>query len=356
MGGELFAAGCAGCHGPEGSGAADSTIGFEKPSTYPDFTACDQTSPEVEADWWAVIHDGGKARGFSRIMPAFGELLTPDQITSLVKYIRGLCRQRAWPIGELNLPRPMLTEKAFPESEWVLASTVTPVEPGNNLSEDDRPDTPTKLHDSVTTLFYERRFGARDQIEIAIPLAVAHDPIGGSHTGIGDIGFGLKHVLFSTGSTIVSAQGEVTAPTGSRFLYLGTGTTVLEAFGAVGQSLGGGAFVQGQFGGEFPTDTTVAPKAVYGRLAAGKTLRQDGGIGRMWVPMLEVAADRDLESGASTSVDVAPELQVTLNRRQHVRGAVGLQVPVTNRDGRFTQLNFYVLWDWFDGGLFSGWK
>jgi hypothetical protein len=40
-GAELFAAGCAGCHGPRGSGASDSAIGFEKPSTYPDFTACE---------------------------------------------------------------------------------------------------------------------------------------------------------------------------------------------------------------------------------------------------------------------------------------------------------------------------
>ena len=49
-GAELFAAGCAGCHGPRGSGASDSTIGFEKPDTYPDFTSCAQTSPEVQTD------------------------------------------------------------------------------------------------------------------------------------------------------------------------------------------------------------------------------------------------------------------------------------------------------------------
>src|SRR6476620_10472097 len=123
-GAELFAAGCAGCHGPRGSGASDSTIGFEKPGTYPDFTSCAQTSPEVQADWWAVIHDGGKARGFSRIMPAFGDLLTGDQITSLVRYIRGLCQDRAWAVGELNLPRPLVTEKAFPENETILTSNI----------------------------------------------------------------------------------------------------------------------------------------------------------------------------------------------------------------------------------------
>jgi hypothetical protein len=100
----------------------------------------------------------------------------------------------------------------------------------------------------------------------------------------------------------------------------------------------------------------VAPKAVYGRMAVGKMLRQDAGLGRMWVPMVELVADHDIESGAPVNVDLVPEMQVTLNRRQHVRAAVGLQIPANNRDGRSNQLNFYVLWDWFDGGLFNGWK
>lgn len=339
-GAQLFAAGCAGCHGPQGSGAPDSTVGFEKPSTYPDFSACDQTSPEVEADWYAVIHDGGTGRGFSHIMPAFGDLLAPEQITALVRYIRGLCQDRAWAPGELNLPRPMLTEKAFPESEWVLGSSVST----------------GSVHDSLTTLFYERRYGARDQIEIAIPFAVSHDQSGPASHGIGDLGFGLKHVLFSNNATIFSVQGEVTAPTGNADRGLGGGVTVFEAFGAFGAKLGGGAFVQGQAGGEFPTDTTVAPKAVYGRMAVGKMLRQDAGLGRMWVPMFELVADHDIESGSPVNVDVVPEMQVTLNRRQHVRAAVGLQIPANNRDGRSKQVTFYVLWDFADGGLFDGWK
>jgi len=340
IGAELFAAGCAGCHGPEGAGAPDSTVGFEKPSTYPDFTGCNQTSPEVEANWRAVIHDGGPARGFSPIMPAFRELLTADQITSLVKYIRGLCTDRAWASGELNLPRPLVTEKAFPESEWVMASAVSTGSP----------------HDSTTTLTYERRISARNQIEIAIPFAVAHEPSGGSRTGIGDVGFGLKHVMFSNVSTIVSAQGEVVTPTGNADAGLGAGVTVFEGFAALGQRIGSGSFVQAQVGGEFPTDTEKAPKAVFGRMAVGHMLRQDGGLGRMWVPMLELVADRDLEDRAKTNVDVVPEMQVTLNRRQHVRLGAGLQIPVNNRDGRSKQFMCYVLWDWFDGGFFDGWK
>lgn len=339
-GAELFEAGCAGCHGPEGAGAADSTVGFEKPSTYPDFSACDQTSPETEAGWYAVIHDGGKARGFSRIMPAFGELLTPEQITSLVKYIRGLCKDPAWPPGELNLPRPLNTEKAFPESEWVYAASID-----------------KKTRDAVNTLLYERRIGAKNQVEIAVPFAVAHDQVD-VHHGIGDIELGYKRVLFSSQRTgsIVSAQGVVTLPSGNMDTGLGAGTTVFEAFAAVGQIFRAESFVQGQVGIEQPADTEIAPRAVFTRWAIGKSFRADRGLGRMWTPMLELLADRDLESGASANIDLVPQIQVTLNRRQHVRAAVGVQVPLTNRIDRAAQVGFYLLWDWFDGGFLAGWK
>jgi mono/diheme cytochrome c family protein len=346
-GAQLFAAGCAGCHGPEGSGAADSTVGFEKPSTYPDFSACDQTSPEVEADWWATIHDGGKARGFSRIMPAFGDLLTSEQITALVKYIRGLCHDKAWAAGELNLPRPLVTEKAFPESETVFTSTVAPAAEGG------------RGHDATYALQYERRFTARGQLEVSIPIAVSHDQTGASQTGVGDVEIGWKHVLWSSlhSGSIVSVQGVATVPSGNADRGLGGGTTVLEAFLAAGQLLGrSGGFVQGQLGFEQPTDTSVAPRAMYARMAAGKSFRADRGLGRMWTPMTELIVDRDFETGASANLDVVPQMQVTINRRQHIRGDVGVRIPVNNRDGRSSSVGFYLLWDWFDGGFLSGWK
>ena len=345
-GARLFAAGCAGCHGPQGAGAPDSTVGFEKPSTYPDFSACDQTSPEVEADWYAVIHDGGKARGFSRIMPAFGDLLTPDQITALVRYIRGLCHDRAWAPGELNLPRPLVTEKAFPESETVFTSTIAPAVEGG------------RGHDATYGLQYERRFSARDQLELLVPLAVSHDQAGAAHTGVGDVEVGLKHVLWSSlhRGSILSGQGVVTLPAGNHDTGLGSGTTVFEGFLAAGQILGRTGFVQGQAGFEQPADTTALPRAVYARMAIGNSFRADRSLGRMWTPMAELIADRDLETGASTSLDVIPQIQVTINRRQHIRGDVGVRMPVNHRDGRSASVGFYLLWDWFDGGLFSGWK
>jgi mono/diheme cytochrome c family protein len=346
QGAELFAAGCAGCHGPQGSGAADSTIGFEKPSTYPDFTSCAQTSPEVQADWWAVIHDGGKARGFSRIMPAFGDLLTPEQITSLVHYIRSLCQDRSWAVGELNLPRPLVTEKAFPESETIVTSTIGPAAAGGSG------------HDAVTALQYERRFGATNQIEILVPFAVAHDQSGTAQRGVGDAEFGFKHVLFSSAhpGSILSLLGVVTLPAGNGDKGLGTGTTVFEGDVTFGQLFPGNAFLQGQAGLEQGANREQAPRAGFIRVAGGKSFRADRGLGRMWSPMLEFIAARDFVNGASTDIDLVPEVQVTLSQRQHVRGLIGVQLPVTNRDERPKQVGFYLLWDWFDGSLFKGWK
>src|SRR4029078_10629136 len=85
-------------------------------------------------------------------------------------------------------------------------------------------------HDSVTALQYERRLSAKNQIEILVPFAVAHDQSGtaprgvdvahdqssSAQRGVGDTGFGLKHVLFSNpqSGSIVSVLGVVTVPVG----------------------------------------------------------------------------------------------------------------------------------------------
>ena len=90
-----------------------------------------------------------------------------------------------------------------------------------------------------------------------------------------------------------------------------------------------------------PTDTEKAPKAVYVRTALGKTFSQNRGFGRSWTPMAEILADRDLETGATTNWDIVPEVQVTLNKRQHVRVNIGVRTPINNTAGRNTQLLFY---------------
>jgi hypothetical protein len=71
--------------------------------------------------------------------------------------------------------------------------------------------------------------------------------------------------------------------------------------------------------------------------------------------MIEVLADRELESGARTNWDIVPQMQVTLSARQHIMANLGVRVPANNTSGRPVQIVFYLLWDWFDGGLREGW-
>src|ERR1700758_1832407 len=120
----LYKSGCIACHGANGSGAPQSLTEFKRPDTFPDFSKCDQTTPEPNSAWKDVIVHGGPSRGFSQIMPAFGDLLTDEQIDDVIAYMRSFCGNRHWARGELNLPRALLTEKAFPEDEVVVSTAL----------------------------------------------------------------------------------------------------------------------------------------------------------------------------------------------------------------------------------------
>jgi hypothetical protein len=148
--------------------------------------------------------------------------------------------------------------------------------------------------------------------------------------------------------------GEIFFPTGEDEEGFGRGTTFVEPYIAIGQLLPADFFIQGQAGAGLPFDSDKAEEEAFWRLVFGRSFYQQG-YGRRWTPMIELLGDRELKGGAEEQWDLAPQLQVTLSRRQHVRLGVGAQVPLNNRDERNTQYNIYLLWDWFDGGFFEGW-
>jgi mono/diheme cytochrome c family protein len=336
----IYQEGCAGCHGAHGEGAPPTSTMFDRPSTFPDFSDCAGTTPELDVDWKATITDGGHGRGFSPIMPSFTDALASEQIDAVIRYMRTLCRSDRYPRGELNLPRPLVTEKAFPESEAIQTVGIA-----------------TKPAPDINTEFsYEGRLSARNQLEIAVPYAALTGETGTRVGGIGDVAVGLKRVLFAGHESIVSGFAEMALPTGNSDKGLGSGTTTFSFHAMAGQILPGESFVQAQVGTDQPRHPALAPRTLFWRVNAGKSFRQESGLGRMWSPMLEVVSDRDFVEGALAKIDVVPQFQVTLSRRQHVRANVGLQIPATNRVGRSTQVVFYALWDWFDGSVFEGWR
>src|SRR5258707_1641094 len=123
---KVYDGGCIACHGSEGNGAPMANTVFTRPDTFPDFTDCAGTTPEPNGNWKAVIVHGGPSRGLSQIMPAFGDLLTDKEINDVIAYMRGFCKNvHHDPLGELNLPRALVTEKAFPENEVVISPPPT---------------------------------------------------------------------------------------------------------------------------------------------------------------------------------------------------------------------------------------
>jgi mono/diheme cytochrome c family protein len=342
---ELYRKACANCHGPDGTGGQAAVVGL--PIIPPDFTESRFASREPAGDWAGVVTHGGPIRGFDRLMPAFGDALTREEIDLILEYVQTLYQDKSWPRGEFNLPLALGTEKAFPEDEALIKTTVGTGDAGSVMSK----------------LIYEKRFGSQTQIEIVVPFG--WQEVGGSDAppvpdrwegGIGDLAIGLKRVLFHDlgMGTITSFTLETILPTGNEGTGFGKGYTVFEPFLTLGQLLPGDAFVQVQTGVELPTDQDLGENEGLFRAAVGRTFTVGGEWGRAISPMLEFLGAKELEGGAATW-DIMPEVHFTLNQRQHVMANVGVRFPLTEREGRKPQIMFLLLWDWFDGGLLEGW-
>jgi hypothetical protein len=339
----VYEVACTSCHGGNGRGAPPSLVGFSTP--LPDFADCDFAAREPDSDWVAIAYEGGPSRGFSELMPAFQGVLTVEQVQLAVNHIRSFCIDKRWPRGELNLPRALITGKAFPEDEAVLTTAIAAEGTG----------------EIANKIVYEQRFGPRNQWEIVVPFGWLESGAGESSdatwgSAIGDIAIALKRAVYHSWErgTIVSVAGELIFPTGDDQRGFGKGTAVFEPAVTWGQILPADFFLQSQLGLELPFDTDRADRESFLRVALGWTTTS-GQFGRAWSPMVELLAARELASGEDVNLDIVPQIQITLDKRQHIMLNIGVRTALNNRSREDTQVMFYVLWDWFDGTLFEGW-
>ncbi len=337
---QIYESVCANCHGLGGMGDGPAAVAL---SVQPaDFQDCSFALREPDSDWLAVALEGGASRGFSAEMPAHGEMFSEAQIQAVVDYIRTLCSDDRWPRGELNLPRALVTEKAFPEDEAVTTVTVNAEGPGAIINE----------------LLYEKRFGPLSQIEVKFPFGVREQTATDDWVaGVGDLTLGVKHTLFHSvdAGSILSLGGEVKLPVGSEEDGFSKGTTVLEPFVSFGQILPSNWFLHAQGIAEFVTDSEKGDPEAKARLVLGRRWT-NGRFGRAWSPMVEVLGTAEFaDEETEYAWDLLPQMQVTLNKRQHIMLNVGVLLPLTDASARQTKLLVYLLWDWFDGGFFDGW-
>jgi cytochrome c5 len=308
-GGALYRAWCSKCHGADGGGEpARQTRLSVRPAN---MAECKTSSAETEERWTDIVREGGAAFGLSLDMPAFGEAATPEQIRAVVRYVRSLCRERGWPPGELNFPRPFLTEKAYPENEVVVTA-----------------------HGGGQEYIYERRIGRRAQFE-----AIARTVFDSADRPFGGVTAALKYnVWHSVARRAIASVGlEATPPVGRQDAW------ELEPFFAFGANPFPALVVQGELVGAWE-DGAVAG------------ISYSVGLGRefgRFVPMIEVGGA--VPRGGESTVSFVPQVWFQLSRLGHVAGSLGIELPVRGPEPHHPRLTAFLLWDYADGGLLKGW-
>src|SRR5207245_6539758 len=224
--------------------------------------------------------------------------------SKVIEYSRGFCRKKDWARGELNLPRDIVSEKAYPEDEVVISIAVN-ARGAPGVSND---------------VIHEQRFGVKNQIEVDVPINFQNQ----NHVwygGVGDTVLGVKREMFASlrSGSILSLQGEVIVPTGNKTHSLGTGTTTFETFAAFDQLFPTNTFVQFQMCVDLPRHTDISPQSLFWRTALGQSFAADHGLCRLWSPMVEVFADNGLITGRRTNWDILPHMHVTISRRKNTK-------------------------------------
>ena len=333
---QIFQAACASCHGSDGRGQPVAIRGFDIDP--PDFTDCSLTTPEANLDWLSVVHQGGPARAFDRIMPAFGDELTEAEIVRVIDHVRTFCVERGWPLGDLNLPRPFVTEKAFPENEGVLTTSIagrdrSATSSSTNIGSAGVVNTKCSCRSTCRSLHPTRGTWA---------WAISAPPTNTCCLTACHTDRSCRQEGRSRSPPVARRKDSAKAPPCSR-----------RSAPSASFSRGDG-FLHAHAGIEVPADGEKAAKETFWRIAVGKSFMHNR-WGRAWSPMLEILGALELEDGHAAEWDALPQLQVSLSTRQHVLVNIGVRTPLSQRSERGSSVLVYLLWDWFDGGFFSGW-
>jgi mono/diheme cytochrome c family protein len=327
----IYADACAACHGEDGRGRTATAIDVP----LPDFTDCQIATSEPDSNWLPLIAHGGTALGLSTSMPAFDGALTPEQQRAVLAYVRSFCADPAWPRGDLNFPRPIFFDKAFPEDEFVLSPTFVEARDAREIGGE---------------LAYEHRVGARGQIEAALPALLSDVKHGGPTAGgLGDLALAYKQVVYAglEPRAIAALATDLVLPTGEPTKETGAGTVAFEP-----ALLGGAAFagfiLQAQLRAELPIDVDRAPRVMLYRVALQYPL---GAMRRSLVPALELESAQRIEGDFHDATVLGPTFYVPLSLRGHVALGLGAQVPVSAYHPFDYRVGAILLWDYLDGPL-----
>ncbi len=271
-GADVYRAACVTCHGPDGTGSPPEVVGFTV--ELPDFSDCAFSSAEPDADWQAVVHEGGPIRGLDRHMPAFGDALSPEHIALAVESPADVLHGSRVAARRPEPAARVLYGEGVPRERIGLGDDVA------------RPGGQTSI---ANDLIYERRIGARNQVELVAPLNFQRGPDGEWSRGFGDLA-----LAFNVPCTPARGRGGSRPRAWRSFCPPATSRTDsakaihrFEPFAMWGQMLPKNSFLQMHGGVEIPTADHAKAK-LFLRTSLGTTVAQDRGFGRAWSPQVEV--------------------------------------------------------------------
>ena len=330
----MWGAWCARCHADSGSGKVDEPTITVEPM---DFTDCKVASAEPDADWERAIARGGPGVGLSPQMPAFEDSLSADQITAFVSHMRTFCTERGWPSGNTNFPRPILTEKAFPENEFLILPAIS------HFDEDPAPS----ITEASLVALYERRIGKRSMIEIEVPM-VGTNSLTTWTSGIGDVAVAFKHAVYDRADAprIVSLGLEVVMPSGDRFKDHGSGTTIFEPFISAGAMVRDW-YLQSQLKVELPANALRADRAFIYNAYLG---RDTSSAPDTWTIGVELNGETVFpQLGVRANVlALTPQVRKGLTGTGALAASAGVMLPINKRDAQGVKWVGYLLWEYLE--------
>mgnify|MGYP000216636640 CR=1 FL=1 len=331
----LFQNACSICHGSHGRGLQP---GDPKLLTFPrppaDLTDPMFSSSEPKKDWFQVIKHGGAVLGLSEQMPTFGEALDDQQISALVEHAKGLASTWAYPAGDLNLIRSVVTKKAFPEDEFILLSRYDHNGPG--------------VPDGVRGVaYFGKRLGTRSQGEAKLVQKFSKEK-----TELDEVEVGFKHALFPwlTRSWLLSAGAELGIP-----VHFDEEAPRAHGYLAFAKPLGRlfGLQAHAQYSQSIPAgDGATAPADL--QIASALHFHGVPTFKRGVYPGIEGKAVVPLSGGGKTQFSVLPQVLAKLSKRGHVALAVGAEIPVANASYDY-RVHSFLIWEFMEGLPWEGW-
>ena len=338
---QIYETFCAKCHGIDGKGNIPEEIKQNWDVPPPDFTDEYFNTREPRKDWYAVIKYGGPVRGLSQTMPAFGDVFTDEQIYDVIEHIKSFVDQKKYPQGELNFIRAHYVTKAYVEQEALLIPTYTyKFENGHNVS------------DTKVLLYYANRFATRFQYEVKLPVQNLKSSVQNT-TGIGDFELGLKYAFYDNykNLSILTAGFEFSLPTGNEAKGFGKGTVVLTPYITGAKGIGEKIELQGSVKIEAPVNKSKGnPELIYG--ISSTLILPEGKRGIF--PGIELLGMKNLGS-SEHMISLVPKIYIALTKRGHLAISIGREVPIYGGTPFKYRYVGFILWDYVDGGIFSGW-